>query len=250
MRATRLVRPGAGSYALEVEPGAFEVGLRAGRRCAPRDPTTSVPSFTHALRMRCCRRSVTSSVRSIHARARVGWACCGDCSRRRIPRCTACNWLTCTTGMTVKHVVVDGSNIATEGRTAAQLAAARRGGARVPRGVHADDTSPSSSTRPSDTASTQASAPTYEDAVDRRRARHPAGRRDRARRRVRAADRRPGRRRRPLERLVPGVPRRVRVAVRRGAPDRRQAGAPRRLGVRAAQPGAAAHQPPRGARRR
>ena len=86
----------------------------------------------------------------------------------------------------------------------------------------------------------------------RRRARVAAGRRDRPRRRVRAADRRQGRRDRAVERLVPGVPRRVRLAVRRGPPHRRQAGARHRLGLRAAHPGARADQPPgaRAARRR
>ena len=47
----------------------------------------------------------------------------------------------------------------------------------------------------------------------------------------------------PLERLLPGVPRRVHVAVRRGPPDRRQAGAARRLGVRRSAAGARPGQP-------
>ena len=47
----------------------------------------------------------------------------------------------------------------------------------------------------------------------------------------------------PQQRLVPGVPRRLPVAVRRGPADRRQAGAVRRLGVRRAPPGEGPDQP-------
>ena len=85
----------------------------------------------------------------------------------------------------------------------------------------------------------------FEAAVDANELRRPAGRRHRPRRRVRAADRRQGRRDGAVERLLPGVPRRVRLAVRRGPPDRRQAGARRRLGVRVAHAGRAGpSQPP------
>ena len=63
MRATRLSRPGLRLVALEVEPAS-------PRYCASRStlrassPDASVPSFTHSLRMRCWRRSVTSAVGS------------------------------------------------------------------------------------------------------------------------------------------------------------------------------------------
>ena len=53
-----------GLVGLDVERRALEVGLAAGRRCGPPDPTSTAPSLTHALRMRCCRRSVTSAVAS------------------------------------------------------------------------------------------------------------------------------------------------------------------------------------------
>ena len=70
----------------------------------------------------------------------------------------------------------------------------------------------------------------------------PAGR-HRPRRRLRAEHRQQGRRPDPQQRLVPGVPRRLPVAVRRGSPDRRQAGAVRRLGLRRAAPGQGTGQP-------
>ena len=75
------------------------------------------------------------------------------------------------------------------------------------------------------------------------RARRAAGRRHRPRRRVRAQHRQQGRRHDPQQRLVPGVPRRVPVAVRRGPPDRRQARAVRRLGVRRPPAGEGPDQP-------
>ena len=73
----------------------------------------------------------------------------------------------------------------------------------------------------------------------------PAGR-DRTRRRVRAVDRQQGQCRRALQRLLPGVPRRVRLAVRRGSPHRWQAGAARRLGVRRPDAGPGPEEPPGG----
>ena len=85
------------------------------------------------------------------------------------------------------------------------------------------------------------------------RARRPAGRRHRPRRRLRAEHRQQGRRPHPQQRLVPGVPRRLPVAVRRGPADRRQAGAVRRLGVRRAAAGEGPGEPQvaaRGAQRR
>ena len=83
----------------------------------------------------------------------------------------------------------------------------------------------------------------------RRRARHPTRRCHRSRRCVRAADRRQGVGDGALERLLPGVPRDLRLAVRRRAPHRRQAGAQRGLGVRDAGPGAGSDQSAGHARR-
>ena len=77
------------------------------------------------------------------------------------------------------------------------------------------------------------------------RARVAPGRRHRAGRRLRAHHRQQGQRRHPLERLLPGVPRRVPVAVRRRPPVRRQARPPRGLGVRAPGAGARPDQPAR-----
>ena len=67
------------------------------------------------------------------------------------------------------------------------------------------------------------------------RARRSAGRCDRPRRRVRAEHRQQGQGDDPLERLVPGVPRRATTWLfDEGRLDRRQAGAARRLGLRRA----------------
>ena len=72
----------------------------------------------------------------------------------------------------------------------------------------------------------------------RRRAAHASRWRGRSRRCVRPADRRAVRRDRSVERLVPGVPRLPRVALRRGSALGRQAGAGRGLGLRGPHPGA------------
>ena len=75
------------------------------------------------------------------------------------------------------------------------------------------------------------------------RTRRATGRRDRAWRRVRAVDRPEGGRIDPVERLLPGVPCRLRLAVRRRPSDRWQARAARRLGVREPLAGAWAGEP-------
>ena len=109
--------------------------------------------------------------------------------------------------------------------------------------------SPSSSTRASRTASTSRSATRSKQARRSGRGHLAAGRCDRSRRRVPPADRRPRRRGRAVERLVPGVPRQYDVAVRPGSARRRQARAPRRLGVHEPLAGARAAQPALGERR-
>ena len=74
------------------------------------------------------------------------------------------------------------------------------------------------------------------------RARRASRRRHRPRRRLRALDRQQGRGHDPHQRLLSGVPRSVRLAVRRGSPHRRQTGPTHRLGVRAKDSGARCHQ--------
>ncbi len=70
-----------------------------------------------------------------------------------------------------------------------------------------------------------------------------AGRGGRARRRVRARHRPEGEGVDSLQRLLPGVPRRLRVALRRRPADRRQAGPARRLGLRRPSAGARPGEP-------
>ena len=149
--------------------------------------------------------------------------------------------------MELKHVVVDGSNIATEGRSLPSLKQLDE----AVRAFLAEN--------PTEHVTVIVDA-TFGHRIDavrarrvrgghpRRRAHHPTGRRHRPGRQVRPADRRPRRRRHPLQRLLPGVPRRVHVALRRGSPHRRQAGARRRLGLPAAHAGAGPGQPAVGAR--
>ena len=149
--------------------------------------------------------------------------------------------------MTVKHVVVDGSNLATEGRTLPSLQ-------QLDEAVRAylEEYKPETVTVVVDasfpTASTTSERAAFEGAVERGRADHAAGRCDRTRRRVPAADRGSCRRRRAVQRLLPGVPRPVRLAVRRGPADRREARAPRRLGVHGALAGPGPAEPPVGER--
>ena len=81
------------------------------------------------------------------------------------------------------------------------------------------------------------------------RARRPARRRHRPRRRLRVEHRQQGRGPRAEQRLVPGVPRGLPVVVRRGSADRRQAGAPHRLGLRRATAGEGSGEPQGAARR-
>ena len=144
--------------------------------------------------------------------------------------------------MSTHYVVVDGSNIATEGRSLPSLR-------QLDEAVRAFLTE-----HPADQLTVVVDA-TFGHRIDavrarrlrrgrpRGRARQPAGRRHRPRRRLRPADRGQGRRRHPVQRLVPGVPRAVPVAVRRRPPDRRQAGSRARLGVRAAHTRAGPGQP-------
>ena len=106
-----------------------------------------------------------------------------------------------------------------------------------------------SSTPRSGTASTRRRSAEFDDGDRQQRARRPAGRRDRPRRRLRAEHRQQGRRPRAEQRLVPGVPRGLPVAVRRRPADRRQAGAPHRLGLRRAAAGQGSGQPQGAARR-
>ena len=129
------------------------------------------------------------------------------------------------------HVVVDGSNIATEGRSLPSLAQLSEA---VMSFMEEHPERSHHRRRRCDLR-----APHRQEGSGRVRGRHleqrtrrPAGRSDRSRRCVRPVDRPEGECVDPVERLVPGVPRRLRVAVRRGPADRRQAGAARRLGVR------------------
>ncbi len=131
-----------------------------------------------------------------------------------------------------RHVVVDGSNLATEGRTMPSLK-------QLVDAVQAYmeenpddlvtvvvDATFGHRIDPAEVAEFDAAIEHNELVVASRRSGRPG-------RRVRAQDRRQGGRHRILERLLPGVPRRVPLAVRRGSPDRRQARPARRLGVRA-----------------
>ena len=150
--------------------------------------------------------------------------------------------------MTVNHVVVDGSNLATEGRTLPSLS-------------QLDDAVRAFMGEFSPKAVTVVVDATFPNRIDASRARgvrrgrrsrrdhHAAGGCDRSRRRVHPAGRRPRERRRAVERLVPGVPRSVHVALRGGSAHRRQARAVRRLGVHAALTGARPDEPSCGERR-
>ena len=129
MRATRLPRPGAVRSA-RCRTAVTEV-LREHVDAAASWPDSAVPSFTHALRMRCCSRSVTSAVGSSRRATHAcdTYACDHDHPTLMLRVCLTMR------RDEAKHVVVDGSNIATEGRTRAEPCAARRSRARVPRGI-------------------------------------------------------------------------------------------------------------------
>ncbi len=143
-----------------------------------------------------------------------------------------------------RHVIVDGSNIATEGRSHPSL-------------KQLDEAVSAFMAENPDHTVTVVVDATFGHRIDkaevvgvrrcdrRQRARVAARRSHRPRRCVRAADRRQGRCDGAVERQLPGVPRRVRLAVRRGTADGRQAGPAHRMGVRAPQPGPRADQPPR-----
>ncbi len=130
------------------------------------------------------------------------------------------------------HVVVDGSNLATEGRTSPSLKqldeavrayACRGPGLEHHRRGRRDLRAPGLRRRARGGARGHA-----------QRGDHlPAGGRHRPRGRVRAADRRADRCHRAVQRLLPGVPRGAPLALRRRAADRRQAGARRGVDLHA-----------------
>ena len=140
-------------------------------------------------------------------------------------------------------VVVDGSNIATEGRSHAEPEAAQRRGAGVPR---------ASTRTPLITVVVDATfghridkqeSGEFDDAVAHNElVAPPAGAIGRGDAFVLSIANKVGATH-PQQRLVPGVPRQLPVAVRRGPPHRRQAGAQRRLGVRRPAAGQGRRQP-------
>ena len=150
--------------------------------------------------------------------------------------------------MAARHVVVDGSNIAHRRPYDAQPGAAGRSRAGLPRRVprHRGDGRRRRHVRPPDRP---LRGGRVRGGRGRQRGRVAARGRHRPRRRVPAPHRRQDRRDRAVQRLVPGVPRRARLALRRGPADRRQAGARGRLDLHAADAGAWADQPPRHRRR-
>src|ERR1700686_2099596 len=85
-------------------------------------PDSGVPSLTQALRIIACRSSATSPPRSLAMTASYG-----ECRARRDARVVrvgqieSTGWLT-GTNMAPSYAVVDGSNIATEGRSVPSLA--------------------------------------------------------------------------------------------------------------------------------
>src|SRR4051812_12645237 len=154
MRASRLARPGCGSARTRSRPGPSNTDVRRSALRASW-PDSALPSFTHALRMSPWSSSVTSpamsSVNSLigapchsagperqratgqsasgRRRAEKGAVLNGSLAlrarsgaqRREIRDVPRKGWLT-VRDMTPKHVVVDGSNIATEGRNLPSLA--------------------------------------------------------------------------------------------------------------------------------
>ena len=149
--------------------------------------------------------------------------------------------MTASKAGTTDVVVVDGSNIATEGRSAPSLS-------QLNDAVMAflDEFPDAMITVVVDaTFGHRIDKKEAEEFDDRRRPQRtgrPAGRSDRPGRRLRAQHRQQGRRPHPQQRLVPGVPRRLPVAVRRGPPHRRQAGADRRVGLRLPPAGQGPHE--------
>jgi hypothetical protein len=144
--------------------------------------------------------------------------------------------------MSKDHLVVDGSNIATEGRTAPSLAQLNdavtdflkeHSFANVV--VMVDATFPNRID-----ASERAE---YEEAILAGELLTPARRCGGSRRRVRVADRGAHRCHHPLQRLVPGVPREQPVALRGGSAVGRQARARCGLGVRPAGAGEGTDEP-------
>ncbi len=102
--------------------------------------------------------------------------------------------------------VVDGSNIATEGRSQPSLEQLNEAVlAFMDEHPNADITVVVDATFGHRISKKEVK--TFDEAVANNELVTPAGRRDRSRRRVRPVDRQQGERRRALERLVPGVPR-------------------------------------------
>ena len=214
---------------LEVEAGALEVGRRKSTLRVSW-PDSAVPSLTQALRIRCWRRSVTSPVTSVVVNARSG----------DMPR--AC--LTSPTCLPA-DVVVDGSNLATEGRTLPSLA-------------QLDEAVQEFSREYPGTEITVVVDATFGHRIDESERRTfeeaelageivspPAGAIGRGDAFLLRIAEKVGRHR-AVQRLLPGVPRRARVAVRQGPADRRQAGARRRVDLHAPLAGAGPPQPPPG----
>ena len=154
MRATRLVRPGAGLVGLEVEARPLEVAAPAGRRCGPRRPTPTGPVVhagvaderleqlralafpvdravghrrkrrlgpqpSHGVALPPCSAGFRPTFYALPVRPRPERVA----SRPWHPRPAVVRCLTEATQppMIRSHVVVDGSNIATEGRTTPSL---------------------------------------------------------------------------------------------------------------------------------
>src|SRR4051812_38410421 len=72
IRSTRLPRPGIGSYFVISTPGVRRYDSSVSTLLTS-CPDAGVPSFTHSLRMRCCSRSVVSSVSVATRRLCHGW---------------------------------------------------------------------------------------------------------------------------------------------------------------------------------
>src|SRR6266511_1323783 len=123
----------------------------------------------------------------------------------------------------LQHVIVDGSNIATEGRDLPSLTQLDEAVQAFIREYEPEIlTVVVDASFPNRIARSEQKV--YEEA-------HSAGESDRERRRLHPADRRPGGGDGAVERLVSRVPRPVQVALRAGPAHRRQAGTPRGLGV-------------------
>ena len=149
--------------------------------------------------------------------------------------------------MSIEHIVVDGSNIATEGRSLPSLEQLEEAVTELRRD-HPDaeitvvvDATFAHRIDP-------AELPHFEEAVLRGEYVSSAGGCDRARRRVLVAHRGEGRRHGLVERLVPGVPRRAPMAVRAGPSPRRDARSRDRVDLQSPATGSRSAEPSGGAR--